>query len=184
MHTPGPGSYATLPFTTSDLASITRHIHNWAPSPCSPTASLPPVPGLPPQPLLPLWPLREPSAPPSSTPHSFISRVQLWSLDMPGAHTASGQPPWRSSVHPGPSWRRSCLCSLLFSQRGQEGARGGGREKHRGREGGEERIHSEHISAKRRSVSLSTPPALVFPVGRWAGGLPLTQTLETLRDSW
>ena len=34
---------------------------------------------------------------------------------MPGAHTASGQPPWRSSVHPGPSWRRSCLCSLLFS---------------------------------------------------------------------
>ena len=70
------------------------------------------------------------------------------------------------------------------TQRGQEGARGGGREKHRGREGGEERIHSEHISAKRRSVSLSTPPALVFPVGRWAGGLPLTQTLETLRDSW
>lgn len=49
----------------------------------------------------------------------------------------------------------------------------GGREKHRGREGGEERIHSEHISAKRRfSVSLSTPPALVFPMGQWGGKPP------------
>lgn len=55
------------------------------------------------------------------------------------------------------------------THRGAGGAGGGG-EKHRGGEGGEERIHSEHISAKPRfSVSLSAPPALVFPAGRWGG---------------
>ena len=60
---------------------------------------------------------------PSGSPHPCPSPLLTplfpgfsshpWTCQVPTGLQATL--PWRSSVHPGPSWQRSCLCSLLFS---------------------------------------------------------------------